>query len=145
MPHYVHVYAGHFGSEEKACLYAREQWEPEPAPSVSDTEYSAWENRNPSWAMRDELQVAYLDSDFIETICGRRDGAPGLDWPYLESMLSDEDAGRCRAIAPPEADTFILIFHEALGGFDAALKPPASVSYCGRYTHTAFASRASHG
>jgi hypothetical protein len=34
--------------------------QPEPDESVSDEEYEVWENRNPTWQLRADLDVDYL-------------------------------------------------------------------------------------
>jgi hypothetical protein len=46
---------------------------------------------------------------------------------------------RCRAKAEPQADTLILIYQEALGGFNLEFPAPAMIAYCGRYAHRAYA------
>jgi hypothetical protein len=70
MNDHLHVFAGAFASRDDACMYTEVQWEPEPDSSVSDEDYRAWEDRNPSWRMKADLGDPYLDSDFIETIDG---------------------------------------------------------------------------
>lgn len=106
----VHVFVGAFDSRDAACKYTEEQWEPEPDETVSDQEYRAWEDRNPSWPMRSELGGPYLDSDCIETI----DGADRYD--YLSGMLTDHGAtDRIRALAGDNENILVLIFSEAIG------------------------------
>src|SRR5690348_10308557 len=117
MNDYVHVFVGSFANREEACAYTEPQWEPEPDESVSDEEYSAWEERNPIWQMRSELGHPYLDSDFIETI----DGSDRYE--YLARLLTDSDGiDRIRKIAGGEDNILVLIFAEALGGFAARVK-----------------------
>jgi hypothetical protein len=124
----VHVLAGHFATERDAVNYSEEQWEPEPDQSVSDEECSAWEDRNPHWALRDELGVDFLDHDFIETISGPR------RYHYLNKMLVDPDAiGRIKSIAGETANTLVLVFDGAFGGFEYELQMPQTMVYCGEY------------
>lgn len=60
-----HLFGANFASDEEAELYAFEQWEPEPPATASATEYSDWEDRNPTCQMADELEF-HIDSDFVE-------------------------------------------------------------------------------
>ena len=123
----VHVFAGRFSSREEAAKYCQEQWEPEPDASVSDQDYTAWENRNPSWTLQDDLGV-FLDSDFIELV----DSADR--YAYLEQLLSDRPLISCiKEKAPPEANALLLIFKAALGGFDVQLRSTPRLTYCGSY------------
>jgi hypothetical protein len=121
----VHIFVGSFGSREQACAYTEGQWETEPDDSVSDEEYQAWEDRNPIWQMREDLGV-HLDSDFIETIYG-----PDR-YDYLRTLLVDSaDLDRVIDAADTSADTIVLIFIEALGGFEATMKSTPVLTYCG--------------
>ena len=63
----VHVFLGEFKSRKDAISYTETCWEPEPDETVSEEEYSLWENNNPKWEMKSDLNC-YLDGDFIETI-----------------------------------------------------------------------------
>ncbi|NER59933.1 hypothetical protein G3435_08050 [Pseudomonas sp. MAFF212428] len=60
-----HLFGANFASGEEAALYAFEQWEPEPPEAATEAQYSAWEYRNPTWRMADELEYR-IDSDFVE-------------------------------------------------------------------------------
>ncbi|TWU05793.1 hypothetical protein [Stieleria varia] len=123
----LHVFAGTFLSRNEACLYTEPQWEPEPSDTVSDDEYAAWENRNPSWGFCDDLGDVYLDSDFIETIDGDE------RYSYLASYLvNGSDLGRVRA-ANPDANTLLLVFPDAFGGFDSSLRSTPKLTYCGGF------------
>ncbi len=129
----VHVFAGEFDSVEEACQYTEEQWEPEPDKSASDEEYSAWEDRNPIWQLRADLDVDYLDGDFIETI----DGKDRIE--YLERMLtSDEDRQSVRQAIMKEENILVLIFDAAFGGFDARVSSTPRLRYVGAYNATPF-------
>jgi hypothetical protein len=122
----VHVFSGRFASNEEALAYTEARWEDEPDESVSDEEYEAWEARHPVWPMRTDLD-AYLDSDFIETVTGSdRDG-------YLGKILVNPDDLQLITSASPDADTLILIFKEALGGFEATMKSTPRMTYCGEF------------
>lgn len=128
MNDHVHVFVGVFASREDACAYTESQWEPEPDDSVSDEEYQAWEDRNPSWQMKADLGNPYLDSDFIETI----DGPDRLN--YLAKLLTEPEAiGRVRAIVGLDHNVIVLIFSEALGGFAAEMKSTPLLKYCGQF------------
>jgi len=125
----LHIYSGTFGSRENACQYSERQWEkPEPDDSWSDEEYSAWENRNPAWLLRRDLAVAFLDSDFIETIFG----AEMIE--YLDSQLtSDADRQKLRTEIPQQADTLVLIMSVALNGQKVSLSSTSPLQYHGEY------------
>jgi hypothetical protein len=123
----VHVFVGSFSSRDAACLYSEAQWEPEPDETVSDEEYEAWEERNPSWALRNDLDV-YLDSDFIETIYGTE------RYSYLATLLVDQKAIEDnKKMAAENANTLVLISKNALGGFPATMKSTERLTYCGEY------------
>lgn len=62
-----HLFGAVFTDDAEAQRYAFEQWEPEPSESASDAEYSAWEDRNPTWRLAQELEF-YIDSDFVELL-----------------------------------------------------------------------------
>jgi hypothetical protein len=126
MNDWVHVFVGRFESPDDARTYTEAKWKPKPGESASDEEWEAWEERNPQWPLRSDLDV-YLDSDFIEVIL-----APG-QYSYLQSLLLDrQDADRITQI-DPDANTLVLVFREALGGFDAAMKSTPSLTYCGEF------------
>lgn len=123
----LHVFAGNFASRNEACLYTEAQWEPEPDESVDEKEFAAWEDRNPTWYFCDDLGDVYLDSDFIETIDGDD------RYKYLASFLVDgDDLNRVR-VAHPTANTLLLLFPDALGGFDVSLRSTAKLTYCGAF------------
>jgi hypothetical protein len=125
----VHVFVGWFETRDAACTYTEAQWEPEPPETVSDEEDRAWEDRNPHWQMRSDLGGPYLDSDFIETI----DGADRYE--YLSKLLTDPGAvDSIRASAGRDANMLVLIFAEALGGFQAEIKSTSRLTYCGEFS-----------
>ncbi|TWU22365.1 hypothetical protein Pla52o_34210 [Novipirellula galeiformis] len=123
----LHVFTGSFPSRADACLYTEAQWEPKPDDSVSDEEYAAWEDRNPVWGFRNDLGDAYLDSDFIETIDGHR------RYKYLETYLVNDGDLNVVQSAVPDANILLLVFPNALGGFDATLRSTSKLSYCGEF------------
>lgn len=123
----LHIFAGHFATREDACLYTEAQWEPEPGDNVSDQEYAAWEDRNPTWALRDDLGDVYLDSDFIETIDGH------LRYKYLETYLVNDDDLLKVKNAAPDANILLLLFPDALGGFNVQLHSTERMIYCGAF------------
>lgn len=125
----VHVFVGQFSNRELACEYSEPQWEPEPDDSVSDEDYSEWEDRNPSWQMKADLGLQYLDSDFIETI----DDPDRFE--YLSQFLTEPDAmQRIQAQVHPGQNILILVFSEAFGGFATPpLKSTPQLHYCGEF------------
>lgn len=128
MSHNVHVFAGCFDSREEACLYTEEQWAPEPDESVSDEEYSAWEDNNPTWALRSDLDVDYLTGDFIETING------GQRVEYLAKMLlSDEDRETVRESIAESENILVLIFDAAFDGRRARMASTSKLRYVGAF------------
>ena len=124
----LHVFSGSFSSDEEARKYSEAQWEvPAPDDSWSDEAYSDWEDRNPSWALRDDLNV-YLASDFIETIFGEEKN------DYLVGQLAkDADRVRIREEIPASANTLVLIMSEALGGFSGTLRATPTLRYHGEF------------
>jgi hypothetical protein len=60
-----HLFGAVFASATEAQQYVFEQWEPEPPEDATDAEYAAWEERNPTWRLAEELEF-YIDSDFVE-------------------------------------------------------------------------------
>ncbi|MGF6595027.1 hypothetical protein [Pseudomonas sp. 2835] len=75
-----HLFAATFESQTHARQFALEQWQPEPPASASAGEFAAWEERNPSWQLAQELEW-FMDSDFVE-----------LDesLEYVQSLMADE-------------------------------------------------------
>jgi hypothetical protein len=112
-----YTFSGRFRDRNDACAYALDQWEQEPSPMASEEEYDAWEDRNPTWQMKTDLGEVYLDHDFIEVI-GDMEHLSRYD--YLRSMLKNaDDIPGIRRSAGPGANILVLIFKEALGGFEA--------------------------
>lgn len=123
----VFVFAGEFKSREDACLYSEPQWEPEPDESVSDEEYMEWEERNPVHGLKDNINT-HLDSDYIETV--------DLNYGYLSSLnVKDEDINKLRETILPNFNYMVLVFEDALGGFELDATPCSNrfLKYCGRY------------
>lgn len=124
MSQQLHVFVGHFASHEDAARYALPQWEPEPGEDVSDEEYSAWEDRNPVWALRADLQTG-LDPDFVEVIHGddRYDSLNG----YLI------DPSDIKPVREAGGNTVVLVFPAALHDRTATLTSTPELTYCGAY------------
>src|SRR5688572_19080010 len=101
----LHVFSGAFGSRDAAVAYTQEQWErPAPDDTWSVVEAAAWEDRNPTWTLQQDLSVSHMDSDFVETIFG----ADKID--YLDTQLANvAERQRLRAEIPAGADTLVLI------------------------------------
>jgi hypothetical protein len=129
-----HVFIGAFDDPEAAGLYCQEQWEPEPDATVSDDEYSAWEARNPSWQLRSDLGIVYLDSDFIGMDFVGKIKNHRLD--YFRDILADPHATeRIRGMAGENENVVVLISPEAFGGFplEKELQSTPRIKYCGWY------------
>lgn len=75
-----HLFGANFASDEEAELYACAQWEPVPPTTTSDAEYCAWEDRNPTWRMADELEF-HIDSDFVELPVGLKNVISQIRYP----------------------------------------------------------------
>ncbi|MFJ2545258.1 hypothetical protein ACIOVF_02180 [Pseudomonas sp. NPDC087612] len=75
-----HLFAATFESETHARQFAFEQWQPEPPASASAAEFAAWEDRNPSWQLAQELEW-FMDSDFVEL---------DASLEYVQSLMADE-------------------------------------------------------
>ena len=112
-----------------ATRYSEEQWEtPKPDDSWSEAEALAWEDRNPTWMLMDDLRVDHMDSDFIETIFG----PDKID--YLETQLKlPVDRERMRSEIPADADTLVLIMSVAFDGKKVRLTSTPSLHYHGEY------------
>jgi hypothetical protein len=74
-----YLFSAFFETGKKADEFISEQWESEPE-DVSDEEYEEWENNNPTWKLKEELEF-FMDSDFIE---------PAQDIEYIKSMIKDD-------------------------------------------------------
>ncbi|TCK08657.1 hypothetical protein [Marinobacterium mangrovicola] len=123
---FVYVFSGEFEDIDAACLYSQPQWEPEPDESVSDEEYAAWEDRNPSHQLRKNID-SYLDEDFIETV--------DLDFQYLSSIgVAASDIAHIKENIVG-ANVLVLVYEQALGGFSLKEKPVSnsSLTYCGQF------------
>ena len=123
---FVYVFSGKFENIEAACLYSQPQWEPEPDESVSDEEYAAWEDRNPSHELLKNID-SYLDEDFIETV--------DLDFQYLSNIgVSASDIAHIKENIGG-ANVLVLVYEQALGGLPLKEEPVSnsSLNYCGQF------------
>ena len=125
----LHVFSGQFASRAEACEYSEQQWErPAPDDSWPDEEWNAYEERNPTWALKDDLDAGYMDSDFIETI----DGLGRID--YLESQIErSEDIEALRKAIPDAHNIFVLIFSSSFDGRNVNLRSTPKLSYHGEF------------
>ena len=127
----IHVFAGSFRDRDDACAHALDRWEPEPAQTATDDEYSAWEERNPTRQLKADLGDPYLDHDFIEII---GDGKNFSRYDYLRRMLRNpDDIEGIRRSAGAEANVLVLVFKDALGGFEAHMRSTPRITYCGEF------------
>ena len=86
-----HLFGANFASDEEAALYAFEQWEPAPPATANEAEYSAWEDRNPTWRMADELEFR-MDSDFVELVAGLESVISQMRSPTEQAEVSAKGA-----------------------------------------------------
>lgn len=126
----VHIFAGRFASHEDATAYSEEQWAPEPGEDASEDEYTAWEDSNPQWAMRDDLGLDNLDHDFIETL--HADDEHDV-WKYLGGLLKDPDALELVRDRAGSANTLVLIFDQAFDGAEPDLDSTPQLTFCGTW------------
>ncbi|AZC26899.1 hypothetical protein [Pseudomonas sessilinigenes] len=124
-----HLFAARFANDTEAALFAFEQWEAEPGPDATDAQYHAWEARNPSWRLRQELGWS-IDSDFVELIPQQG------HLEYLESMIRSA-AQRQRLHWPVllQYSHFILVAHAGIAHFGQSLALPSTLSldYLGEF------------
>lgn len=118
-----HLFAGKFASEEEARAYSLPQWEPEPDSDVSDAEYRAWELRNPSWKLAEDLGVP-LEEDFVQVS------------RQIETVVHETRNDELHKLSKLKPfDTFILVFADAYDCSDAHFEKIArtlsSVVYVG--------------
>jgi len=130
----LNVFIASFENRNDALTYSQAQWEPQPPADASDEEYEVWEDRNPQWRMRSDLETSFLDADFIETIWGIDGGDVGADWAYLASVIGVENAAVCKTIAAGESNTLILIDAQATGGFPVGFRSTPAMTYCGSFS-----------
>ena len=125
----IFIFSGKFLTREKACLYTEEQWEePKPDDSWSDEAWDAWEERNPSWQMFDDLDVFHMDSDFIETIFGDD------KIEYIKGQLTnDEDRRVVEETIPADADTIVSIMSSAFMDKKVKFQSTDVLTYHGEY------------
>lgn len=131
MSRVVHVFSGKFATRAEALEYSGEHWQPEPDSSASDEEYRAWEDRNPVWALSEDLGLEYLDSDFVETIFG----PDRID--YLLRMLTSAASRSSLADSlASSGNTLVLVFDTAFGGFPASPASTPTLHYHGAHPCT---------
>lgn len=106
----LHLFIANFTDKNSLFQFAEEQWEPEPDDSISDEEYYEWEERNPSWKLKDEIQF-YMDSDFIEYYFGKD------ELGYILSLIkSEEQKEQVKSSFSEGYNSFIVIGENAIYG-----------------------------
>lgn len=101
-----HLFGATFAGDAEARLYVFEQWEPEPPENASEAEYDAWDDRNPTWRLAEELEF-YMDSDFVEL----------ADTPYNVTSQIRSTAERALVGDKAAAFThFIMVGQDAIWG-----------------------------
>ncbi|WP_034619676.1 hypothetical protein [Chitinibacter tainanensis] len=128
-----HLFAGTFKNEKDAQKFAFEHWEPEPSADTCDSDYEAWERRNPIWPLKQELGF-YMDSDFVELV---------TDLSYLNDLIQSESEKSILAKCLSEKYShYIIIGSEAIYGDrraplnDKQLREPVSTEslvYLGKF------------
>lgn len=126
----VHIFVGEFENREDATCYTQGKWEPEPDDSATDEEYNEWEERNPIWQMRDDLNC-YLDSDFIETITDE------FKLEYFNGLVKNESTtSQYSELLSSQKSALILIFDLALHESEKniEMKSTDRMKYIGKYS-----------
>ncbi|HEY1067310.1 MAG TPA: hypothetical protein VGE52_14410 [Pirellulales bacterium] len=123
----VHVFVGRLASRAEACLYTEQQWEPEPDESASDEEYEEWEDRNPTWMLKEDLNPPYLSPDFIETI------TTADRFAYLGRLLTDPQGIEQIEAQGRGSNTLVLIFSGAFAEFPAVMRSTPTLRYLGEF------------
>lgn len=125
----VHIFIGEFENRDNATSYTQGRWEPEPDESATDEQYSKWEERNPIWKMRDDLNC-YLDSDFIETITDE------IKLKYFGGLVKNDSLTRQYSkLLSNQKSALILIFDSALheSEKDIKMKSTERMEYIGKF------------
>lgn len=131
-----HLFAATFASEAEAQQYVFEQWQPEPPADATDAEYAAWEERNPTWRLAEELEF-YIDSDFVEL---------ADDLANVISQIRNPDEGAQLSVTAKVFSHFIIISDNAdaiwadrrstASQARPVMRPPestATLTYLGRF------------
>ncbi|AWH74940.1 hypothetical protein DCS32_12425 [Dokdonia sp. Dokd-P16] len=124
----VHVFLGEFETRKDATSYTESYWETEPNEAVSDRDYEIWENSNPKWKMKSDLNC-YLDGDFIETI------TEGDKFEYLCGMIQNPKNVR-HLKSELDKKALILIFEKAIDSNKSKLKSTEILEYKGVFEST---------
>lgn len=125
----VHIFIGKFNDRIDATSYTEAQWEPEPDSLATDEEFEKWEDRNPVWQMRDDLNC-YLDSDFIETI------SEEIKLNYFEGIVKNKSVTNPYSeLLSSENSALILIFDLALHESEKnhQMKSTSRMEYIGKF------------
>ncbi|WP_035337466.1 hypothetical protein [Dokdonia sp. PRO95] len=124
----VHVFLGEFKTRKDATSYTESYWEPEPDESVSDRDYEIWENSNPKWKMKSDLNC-YLDGDFIETI------TEGNKFEYLCGMIQNPESIK-HLKTELNKKVLVLIFEKGINSQKSKLKSTEVLEYIGVFEST---------
>jgi hypothetical protein len=125
----VHIFIGKFENREDATAYTQERWEPEPESSATEEEFKKWEERNPIWLMRNDLNC-YMDSDFIETITDK------VKLKYFKGLVNDlQLINKYSELLRIEKSALILIFDLALSENEKniEMKSTNKMEYIGKF------------
>ncbi|MEA1028670.1 MAG: hypothetical protein ACNJA3_19270 [Pseudomonas rhizophila] len=101
-----HLFGATFVSDAEAQQYVFEQWESEPPESATEAEYSAWEDRNPTWRLAEELEF-HMDPDFVEFPGSLEDVITKIRCPEERALVSSKAA---------EFTHFIMVGLDAIWG-----------------------------
>lgn len=131
-----HLFGATFASDAEAERYAFEQWEPESSSSATDAEYSAWEDRNPTWRLAEELEF-YMDSDFVELLGGVADVVTQIRTPHDAARVCAESTGFTHFIVVmANADAIWADRRATSAQIKPVVRAPestATVTYLGRF------------
>ena len=124
----VHVFIGAFKSRKEAIAYTAPYWEPEPDETVSDEEYTLWENNNPKWEMASDPNCA-LDGDFIETITDEN------KFDYLCGIIENPESVQ-HLKEELDKKVLILIFEKAFSSENVDVRSTSRIEYKGVFEST---------
>jgi hypothetical protein len=134
-----HLFIAFFETSEQLVEFAEERWEPEPDENSSEQEHAAWSDRNPAWALEDELGY-YMDSDFVEY----HHGKAKLNY-VLQEVESEQEREYIRSAVLESHNSFIIVGIDSIYGDKRAetkgpkIREPESTDklfYVGKFNHT---------
>ncbi len=123
-----------FGCESieaaEAESYFFPMWEAEPGPGASREEFISWEDRNPVFRFKEDLEI-HMDSDFVEL----------LDDPkyVLAQVTKDEERARLSLFALGDFSVFVMLgenaFHSGFPDEAVFSRSRYKLTFMGEYTY----------